>query len=88
MDPWFTYILYSNSIDHYYIGHTNNLDWRLERHNNGWGRYTKRGILWKIVYHESFHLKSEAIKRELEIKNKKSRKYVESLIRHIGGRPE
>ena len=89
MKQWFTYILYSESIDLYYVGHTDNLQWRLERHNLGWGRFTKRGIPWKLVYYEIFPTKSEAMKREREIKNKKSRKYIEKLIRsHAGGRPD
>ena len=84
---WFVYIIYSPSIDKYYVGHTDNLDWRLERHNAGWGKFTKRGIPWKLVYFEEFETKSEAIKRENQIKRKKSRKYIEKLI-HAGGRPD
>ncbi|RMH60821.1 MAG: GIY-YIG nuclease family protein [Calditrichaeota bacterium] len=79
---WFVYILYSDSIDRYYIGSTENLDWRLERHNAGWGKYTKRGIPWRIVYTESHENKTAAQKRERQIKKKKSRKYIEFLIRH------
>jgi putative endonuclease len=79
--------LFSSKINKFYVGVTENLKWRLERHNLGWGRYTKNGIPWKLVYHESFISKSEALKREKEIKNKKSRRYIESLI-NSGGRPE
>jgi putative endonuclease len=78
---WFVYILYSVKIDRYYVGITDDLDWRLERHNAGWGRYTKRGIPWKIVYTENYSSKSEALKREREIKRKKSRAYIEWLIK-------
>ena len=87
MKGWFTYILYSKKIDRYYVGSTNDLGWRLERHNMGWGRYTKSGIPWEIVYSEKFGTKSIALKREKEIKGKKSRKYIEKLI-SAGGRPE
>ena len=87
MGECFTYILFSSKINKFYVGVTENLKWRLERHNLGWGRYTKHGIPWKLVYHESFILKSEALKREKEIKNKKSRRYIESLI-NSGSRPE
>ncbi len=79
---WFIYIIYSEKIDRYYVGITENLDWRLERHNNGWGKYTKRGIPWKIVYTEECDTKSEALKREKEIKRKKSRTYIEELIKN------
>ncbi len=84
---WYLYIIYSSTIDKYYVGYTNNLELRIERHNYGWGKFTKRGIPWKLVYFEEFENKSEAIKREREIKRKKSRKYIESLIENAGGRP-
>ncbi|MEW6701400.1 MAG: GIY-YIG nuclease family protein [Bacteroidota bacterium] len=87
MEEWFTYILFSEKISKYYIGCTDNLTWRLERHNLGWGKFTKRGIPWKLVYFENFINKSDAFKREREIKNKKSRKYIEDLICHAGGCP-
>ncbi len=79
---WFVYILYSVKIDRYYVGVTDNLEWRLERHNAGWGRYTKRGIPWEIVYTETFKNKSEALKRERSIKRRKSREYIEQLIKN------
>lgn len=77
---WKVYILYSEKIDRYYTGVTDNLKWRLERHNQGWGRYTKRGIPWQIVYSENYDNKSDALRREREIKQKKSRQYIEDLI--------
>jgi putative endonuclease len=71
---WYVYIIYSEKIDRYYIGVTDNLTWRLERHNQGWDRYTKRGIPWKIVYTESFENKTDTLRREKELKKLKSRK--------------
>ncbi|AFN74590.1 hypothetical protein MROS_1353 [Melioribacter roseus P3M-2] len=53
---------------------------RLERHNSGNSRSTKHGIPWEIVYFEVYPMKSEAMKREYEIKRRKSRKYIEELI--------
>jgi putative endonuclease len=78
---WKVYILYSEKIDRYYTGVTEDMAWRLERHNVGWGKYTKRGIPWKVVYIEKFNSKSSALCREREIKNRKSRQYIESLIK-------
>jgi putative endonuclease len=85
---WHIYIIYSIKIDRYYVGYIDDIQWRLERHNAGWGKYTKRGIPWKLVYTESFNTKSETLKREREIKRKKSRKYIEELISHAGSRPD
>ena len=88
MDQYFTYILFSSKINKFYVGSTDNIKWRLERHNLGWGRFTKTGIPWELVYFEQYESKSECLKREREIKNKKSRKYIEQLILKAGGRPE
>ncbi len=74
------YIIYSEKIDRYYTGVTEDLPWRLERHNDGWGRHTKRGIPWKVVYEEKFVTKSDALKREREIKSRKRRSYIEYLL--------
>ncbi|KAF0142760.1 MAG: putative endonuclease containing a URI domain [Stygiobacter sp.] len=83
-----TYILYSSSLDKYYVGYTQNLELRIERHNSSWGKFTSSGIPWKLVYSESFQTKSDAIKREVQIKKKKSRKYIHDLIRNAGSRPD
>ena len=77
---WKVYIIYSKKIDRYYTGVTEDLAWRLERHNQGWGRYTKRGIPWKVVYEEKFVTKSDALKREREIKSRKRRSYIKYLL--------
>ena len=85
---YYVYILYSKSIKKFYVGYTYDLILRLERHNSGWGKFSSKGIPWKLVYQEEFINKSDAIKRENEIKSKKSIKYIEDLIRHAGGRPD
>jgi putative endonuclease len=56
------------------------MDDRLLRHNSGRSKYTKIGIPWQLVYLEEFKNKTEAYRRELEIKKKKSRNYIERLI--------
>lgn len=76
-----TYILYSVTIDKYYIGHTGDtLDERIRKHNTNHKGFTGRANDWALVYCEGYSSKSEAYKRELLIKRKKSRKYIESLI--------
>jgi putative endonuclease len=78
---YFTYILYSEKCDRHYVGQTELLERRLEEHNmSKGGAFSSRCQPWKLVYHESFSTRSEAFKREKEIKNKKSRKYIEYLI--------
>ena len=85
---FYTYIIYSKSKEKYYIGYTEDLELRLERHNSGGSRSTKSGSPWKIVYYEVYKTKSEVIKREYEIKKRKSKKYIEKLIlNYAEGRP-
>jgi predicted GIY-YIG superfamily endonuclease len=78
--PFFTYILYSESLDQYYIGHTADLEDRLFRHNNSGSKSTKKAGDWKLMYKASFSTRAEAMKQEKEIKNKKRKSYIEQLI--------
>ncbi len=78
--PYVMYILFSEKIDRYYIGYTENIDKRLIEHNSGISTFTAKADDWKLMYAESFDTRNEAHKRELAIKKKKSRKYIEWLI--------
>ncbi|MFI5251648.1 MAG: GIY-YIG nuclease family protein [Bacteroidota bacterium] len=75
-----TYILWSGALQKYYVGHTDNLKRRLEEHNTSRSVYTKTGIPWVLVYHQEFDTRKNAVRRELEIKKRKSRRYIERLI--------
>ena len=66
---YFTYILYSESINKYYKGHTVNIDARLKRHNKGEANYTSKGIPWKLVLALEKETKSDAMKLERKLKN-------------------
>ena len=74
------YILYSSQIDQYYVGHTQDIEDRLMRHNSGSSLSTKKGKPWILMYTESFDTRSEAMIREKAIKKMKSRAYIEQLI--------
>lgn len=53
----------------FYTGWTNNLERRIEMHSNGTGaKYTKGRGPVKLLYYEIFESKSNAMKRECEIK--------------------
>jgi putative endonuclease len=75
-----TYILWSEKLQKYYVGHTDNLSRRITEHNTGKSTYTKLGKPWSLAYHEEFTTKAEAMGREREIKHRKSRRYIESII--------
>jgi putative endonuclease len=79
--PMYTlYILYSISLDRYYVGYTNDLKRRLSEHNRKKGKYTDKGIPWKFFYTEDFESKKMAMSREANIKSEKSKSYIIELI--------
>ena len=80
---FYVYILYSSILDQYYIGHTENLQDRIFRHNNSGSKSTKKANDWEMKYTEAFESRGAAMHRELEIKKKKSRKYIEQLISSV-----
>lgn len=82
--PFTVYILYSVVLDQYYTGQTENLEDRLFRHNNSGSKSTKKVNDWKLVYSEVFATRGKAVRRESEIKKKKSRRYIEWLISSAG----
>lgn len=52
-----------------YCGYSNDVFKRVKVHNSGKGaKYTKTRLPVKLVYHEKFKTKSEALKRECAIK--------------------
>ena len=67
------YILFSSSIDKYYVGYTNDLERRLTEHNRKKGKYTDGGIPWRLGHQEEYESKIEAMNREKLIKSQKSR---------------
>ena len=78
---WTFYILYSKSLDHFYIGHTGEIiSERLRRHNSNHKGFTGGIGDWTAVYTEQYISKTEAYRREREVKNWKSRKLISKLI--------
>lgn len=66
---WFVYVLKCNDGS-FYTGITNNLKKRFLEHKNGrGGRYTRSRKVLKMIYSEKLATKSEALKREIEIKS-------------------
>ena len=61
------------------------LEDRLRRHLTSHKGFTARTKDWKIVYFETFENKTDAILREQEIKNWKSKKRIIELISKMNG---
>jgi putative endonuclease len=78
---YYVYILESLEDKTYYVGSTQNLESRLKRHNEGRVAYTKPRRPWKLVYSEEHPDRSSAVEREYKIKEHKSRRFIETLIK-------
>jgi putative endonuclease len=67
--PYYVYMLLCKDGS-YYTGHAKNVKRRVEQHKKGQGaRYTRMHEPAKIVYVEEFNNRSDAMKREREIKS-------------------
>ncbi len=76
------YGLHSSKHKKIYIGRTSDLDSRMLSHNKlatkGW---TRRYRPWKVVYTEQCEIKSQAIKREKQLKTAKGRAFIWKIIK-------
>jgi putative endonuclease len=80
---FFVYILYSPKSDRYYVGHTNDINRRLNEHNYPTenSKYTSKFLPWqlKFLFPVSKN-RGEAIKVERFIKKQKSKVFLQKLI--------
>ena len=54
-----------------YVGYTNNLNLRLEKHNSNKGAKSTRGYKWLLIYSKKFKSKSDAMSFEYKLKKDK-----------------
>ena len=85
---FYTYVLYSSKFDEIYIGQTGNLETRLDKHNNGLVFSTKPFLPWKLIYYEEFKTRSEAMKREKELKSHKGRMFIRNELVRVRQLPD
>ena len=79
-EVYFVYILQSLKDFSFYVGQCDDLDRRMSKHTDGMSRYTSGKRPLRMVYFEKYPSRSLALKREKQIKNMKSRKFIEKLI--------
>ena len=64
-----------------YIGYTGDLRQRIKDHNQGKTKSIKHRIPFKLIYYEAYKNKTDARKREIELKKNNYQK--EQLIKRI-----
>lgn len=78
---YYVYILYSPDHDRYYIGQTQDLNSRLERHQKGYVKSTKHYLPVQLVWSKAVESRSQAVILESKIKNWKSKGKIRALIK-------
>ena len=70
---YYTYMLKSISpgTNKTYVGYTNNLKNRIEKHNTNKGAKSTKGYKWLLIYSKKFKSKNKAMSFEYKLKNDK-----------------
>ena len=67
---FYVYLIISEKFKKFktYVGYTNNLKKRLNKHNSNKGAKSTRGRIWKIIFKKKFKTKKLALKYEYFLK--------------------
>jgi len=76
----FVYIIKSLKDNRYYIGETADIDRRLFEHNEGWVKSTRHRRPFILVHFEKLDSRTEALKREKQIKAYKGGEAFKNLL--------
>ena len=68
-----------------YIGQTNNLHERIQRHNQNRNKYTKNKGPWQLIFSRSFTTRKEAVGLERKLKSFKNKNYLVNWIKEQAG---
>jgi len=79
---YYVYVLKSQKDGNLYIGQTSNLEQRLQHHNSGRIKATKKRVPLELIYVEKFPTRGEAMRREKVLKDIKSKDF-KKLLRNI-----
>ncbi|WP_211324105.1 GIY-YIG nuclease family protein [Echinicola strongylocentroti] len=81
---FWVYIIYSQKIDRFYIGYTENLTKRLEQHNHHTFKdaFTNRAADWQFFYTIECSGEKQATGIEGHLKKCKSRTYLDNLRKY------
>ena len=76
---FYIYILYSHKDRNLYVGQTNDLEKRLQRHEQGQVSATKQRLPITCIYTESFSSRQESMEREKFLKSLWSARFKKKL---------
>ena len=76
---FFVYIIKSLKDESFYIGQTDDIEKRIEQHNQGLSKYTSKKMPWELVYKEEYTSREDAMKREYFLKKQRNRSFYNRL---------
>jgi putative endonuclease len=79
---YFVYILHSASDQNLYTGFTENLDKRIQEHNDGLNLSTKHRRPLELIYYEAYYIKGDALAREKFLKSGSGKNYLKKQLKH------
>jgi putative endonuclease len=79
------YILYSSSLEKYYVGNTEDIERRVAEHNSGKGNFTSKGMPWILVASIQCEDRNNAVQLELKIKKRGIKRYLQDNNLVIAG---
>ena len=81
MSRYYVYVLRSLSDKQLYVGLTDNLPARLEKHNAGRVVSTRRRVPFELLYWEGCLYRSDAAQREKYLKTAWGKRYLKNRLR-------
>jgi putative endonuclease len=73
------YILYSEKLSQYYTGYCSDFIKRLNDHNKGFSKHTRKGMPWKVIMIKELNDKTLALRLENTIKKRGAKRYLEDI---------
>jgi len=78
---YYVYLIKSQKDNTVYIGCTEDLRKRLKEHNHGKTKSIKHKVPYDLIYYEAYKIKTDARKREIELKKSSYKK--EQLFKRL-----
>lgn len=77
---FYVYAIKSTVRNYIYVGMTNNINRRIEEHNNGKNRSTKAYKPFVLIYSEECNTREHAREREIYLKSGVGKEFLKRLI--------
>ena len=78
---YYVYVLKSKYYKELYIGYTDDLKTRIEEHNQGLNKSTKRYKPWQLIYYEACLNQEDAKRREKYFKKTQGRRLLKRRLK-------